>query len=95
MVLPVVCHVLLDNFCNKNSFSYLSYIARIFLYTFFNFFFESLIQTLIARCFQLHHVDGLSQSGVRQFLEAGERMARDIIPLVGKSGQTWGAVRVL
>ncbi|XP_020577725.1 endonuclease V isoform X1 [Phalaenopsis equestris] len=39
----------------------------------------------------LHHVDGLNQSEVRQFLEAEENSTKNVIPLVGKSGQTWGA----
>lgn len=39
----------------------------------------------------LHHVDGLSESGVRKLLDAKENLGKDIIPLVGNSGQTWGA----
>ncbi|KAH0450130.1 hypothetical protein IEQ34_020822 [Dendrobium chrysotoxum] len=39
----------------------------------------------------LHYVDGLTRSGVMQFLQGGESMAKDVVPLVGKSGQTWGA----
>lgn len=38
----------------------------------------------------LHHVDGLTQSGVRQHLEARENCEKDLIPLIGKSGQVWG-----
>ncbi|KAK8940546.1 hypothetical protein KSP39_PZI010613 [Platanthera zijinensis] len=39
----------------------------------------------------LHHVDGLSECGVRKLLDARENMGKDIIPLFGKSGQAWGA----
>ncbi|XP_020267086.1 endonuclease V-like [Asparagus officinalis] len=38
----------------------------------------------------LHHVDDLSQSGVRQHLEEGEICGKDLVPLIGKSGQVWG-----
>ncbi|XP_042481036.1 endonuclease V [Macadamia integrifolia] len=38
----------------------------------------------------LHHVDGLTQSGVRELLEANESCARDLIPLTGNSNYTWG-----
>ncbi|XVF10530.1 hypothetical protein REPUB_Repub07fG0190400 [Reevesia pubescens] len=41
----------------------------------------------------LHHVDGLTQSGVRKLLEAEENRAKDIITLRGSSGFIWGAVR--
>ncbi|ESR63308.1 endonuclease v [Citrus sinensis] len=38
----------------------------------------------------LHHVDGLTHSGVRQLLDAKENNNEDIIPLMGGSGSTWG-----
>ncbi|KAJ4930473.1 hypothetical protein NE237_008260 [Protea cynaroides] len=38
----------------------------------------------------LHHVDGLTQSGVKELLEANENCARDLIPLTGNSDYTWG-----
>ncbi|TYI25779.1 hypothetical protein ES332_A05G071900v1 [Gossypium tomentosum] len=41
----------------------------------------------------LHHVDGLTQSGVRKLLEAEENKAKGIITLRGNSGFIWGAVR--
>ncbi|XP_041019499.1 endonuclease V isoform X5 [Juglans microcarpa x Juglans regia] len=40
---------------------------------------------------QLHHVDGLTYSRVRQLLEAKENSTRDFITLTGCSGHTWGA----
>ncbi|XP_028108127.1 endonuclease V isoform X4 [Camellia sinensis] len=43
----------------------------------------------------LHHVDGLSQSRVRQLLEAKGNLPEDIITLSGDSGSIWGAVRDL
>ncbi|CAI0565518.1 unnamed protein product [Linum tenue] len=39
---------------------------------------------------QLHHVDGLTLSGVRQLLQAEENNDRDYITLSGYSGCTWG-----
>ncbi|THG06188.1 hypothetical protein TEA_019773 [Camellia sinensis var. sinensis] len=39
----------------------------------------------------LHHVDGLSQSRVRQLLEAKGNLPEDIITLSGDSGSIWGA----
>ncbi|RYR55094.1 hypothetical protein Ahy_A06g030338 isoform C [Arachis hypogaea] len=39
----------------------------------------------------LHHVDGLNQSRVRELLEAGENSCKDFINLVGCSGHIWGA----
>lgn len=45
--------------------------------------------------FQLHHVDGLTQSTVRQLLETKGNLGEDIITLRGDSGRTWGAVRDL
>ncbi|KAI3963655.1 hypothetical protein MKW98_021895 [Papaver atlanticum] len=39
----------------------------------------------------LHHVDGLTQSGVREFLEAEENRSKDLITLTGCSGHIWGA----
>ncbi|OVA19332.1 Endonuclease V [Macleaya cordata] len=39
----------------------------------------------------LHHVDGLTQSGVRKLLEAKENCAEDLITLTGCSGRVWGA----
>ncbi|KAH6783579.1 endonuclease V family protein [Perilla frutescens var. hirtella] len=39
----------------------------------------------------LHHVDGLTQSGVRQLLEANGNSCSDIITLIGDSGSTLGA----
>ena len=44
---------------------------------------------------QLFHVDGLTPCGVRQHLEAKDNCAKDLIPLLGKSGQVWGMVRFL
>ncbi|XP_077217002.1 endonuclease V family protein isoform X3 [Tasmannia lanceolata] len=41
----------------------------------------------------LHHVDGLTQSGVKQLIEAKENCAKDHITLTGNSGHVWGAVR--
>ncbi|KAK1316169.1 hypothetical protein QJS10_CPA05g02484 [Acorus calamus] len=38
----------------------------------------------------LHHVDGLTQSGMRQLLEASENCAKDLFFLTGNSGCTWG-----
>ncbi|CAN1217732.1 Endonuclease V [Linum perenne] len=38
----------------------------------------------------LHHVDGLTQSGVRQLLQAKENSISDFITLKGFSGCTWG-----
>jgi hypothetical protein len=42
---------------------------------------------------QLHHVDGLSYSGVRQLLEANENYSKDFVTLIGCSGHVWGVVR--
>ncbi|KAJ7958684.1 Endonuclease V-like protein [Quillaja saponaria] len=39
----------------------------------------------------LHHVDGLNQSSVRQLLEAKENNFKDFIALTGCSGKIWGA----
>ncbi|KAM0006289.1 putative deoxyribonuclease V [Helianthus debilis subsp. tardiflorus] len=39
----------------------------------------------------LHHVDGLTNSGVRELLEAEDNFNVDFIPLVGDSGNTLGA----
>ncbi|KAG6706327.1 hypothetical protein I3842_07G218300 [Carya illinoinensis] len=39
----------------------------------------------------LHHVDGLTYSRVRQLLEAKENSTRDFITLTGCSGHVWGA----
>ncbi|KAF5456632.1 hypothetical protein F2P56_026095 [Juglans regia] len=39
----------------------------------------------------LHHVDGLTYSRVRQLLEAKENSTRDFITLTGCSGHIWGA----
>ncbi|KAI4337392.1 hypothetical protein L6164_015816 [Bauhinia variegata] len=39
----------------------------------------------------LHHVDGLTQSKVRQHLGATENLDKDFITLVGCSGHAWGA----
>ncbi|XP_022731300.1 endonuclease V isoform X6 [Durio zibethinus] len=39
----------------------------------------------------LHHIDGLTQSGVRKLLEAEENRANDVITLRGSSGFIWGA----
>ncbi|KAG0480780.1 hypothetical protein HPP92_011638, partial [Vanilla planifolia] len=38
----------------------------------------------------LHHVDGLTQSGVRQLMGSRENISKDTISLAGKSGQVWG-----
>ncbi|XP_018845707.2 endonuclease V isoform X7 [Juglans regia] len=40
----------------------------------------------------LHHVDGLTYSRVRQLLEAKENSTRDFITLTGCSGHIWGAL---
>ncbi|KAH9798428.1 endonuclease v [Citrus sinensis] len=42
----------------------------------------------------LHHVDGLTHSGVRQLLDAKENNNKDIIPLMGGSGFTWGVADI-
>ncbi|PKA50662.1 deoxyribonuclease V [Apostasia shenzhenica] len=39
----------------------------------------------------LHHVDGITQSRVRQLLESRPNIEKDIISLVGESGKVWGA----
>ncbi|PIA28445.1 hypothetical protein AQUCO_06900011v1 [Aquilegia coerulea] len=39
----------------------------------------------------LHHVDGLTQSGVRKSLASEENFTRDLITLIGHTGRTWGA----
>ncbi|XP_062022263.1 uncharacterized protein LOC133738697 isoform X2 [Rosa rugosa] len=39
---------------------------------------------------KLHHVDGLTLSGVRQLLKAKEDCAEDFINLTGRSGHIWG-----
>ncbi|KAM0069693.1 putative deoxyribonuclease V [Helianthus debilis subsp. tardiflorus] len=39
----------------------------------------------------LHHVDGLTNSSVRELLEAEDNFNVDFIPLVGDSGNTLGA----
>ncbi|XP_019447497.1 PREDICTED: endonuclease V isoform X2 [Lupinus angustifolius] len=39
----------------------------------------------------LHHVDGLDQSKVRELLRAKENSSQDLITLVGSSGHVWGA----
>ncbi|KAM7267855.1 hypothetical protein ACFE04_010021 [Oxalis oulophora] len=39
----------------------------------------------------LHHVDGLTQCGVRQLLKAQENNTKDFITLTGHSGYIWGA----
>lgn len=41
---------------------------------------------------QLHHVDGLTQHGVRQLLEANGDSSSDVFTLIGDSGSTLGAV---
>ncbi|KAJ0672621.1 putative endonuclease V [Helianthus annuus] len=41
----------------------------------------------------LHHVDGLTNSRVRELLEAEDNFNVDFVPLVGDSGNTLGAVR--
>ncbi|XP_072963831.1 uncharacterized protein [Typha angustifolia] len=38
----------------------------------------------------LHHVDGLVQSEVRQYLEAGGNCHKELFSLVGQSGKVWG-----
>ncbi|XP_021889342.1 endonuclease V isoform X2 [Carica papaya] len=38
----------------------------------------------------LHHVDGLTQSGVRELLKAQENKVEDLINLTGDSGFIWG-----
>lgn len=38
----------------------------------------------------LHHVDGLTQAGVRQFLRTQENCNKDVVALVGNSGRIWG-----
>lgn len=45
--------------------------------------------------FQLHHVDGLTQSGVRELLEAKGNLTEDFIALTGYSGRTLGVVRLI
>lgn len=55
---------------------------------------ESLTSYIICN-YQLHHVDGLTMSGVKELLKAGEHSAKDFITLTGDSGRTWGMVKVL
>ncbi|XP_020526865.1 endonuclease V isoform X2 [Amborella trichopoda] len=38
----------------------------------------------------LHHVDGLTQSGVKKLLEGNTKSDGDVITLTGNSGFTWG-----
>ncbi|XP_030542387.2 endonuclease V [Rhodamnia argentea] len=38
----------------------------------------------------LHHVDGLTLSGVKQLLEAKDNFSKDLLTLTGSSGRTWG-----
>lgn len=40
-------------------------------------------------------MDGLTQCEVRKQLEEKEACEEDLIPLIGKSGQAWGMVRVV
>ncbi|XP_034682625.1 endonuclease V isoform X2 [Vitis riparia] len=42
----------------------------------------------------LHHVDGLTQSGVRELLEAKGNLTEDFIALTGYSGQTLGVADI-
>ncbi|URE42811.1 Endonuclease V [Musa troglodytarum] len=42
----------------------------------------------------LHHIDGLTQSAVRQSLEARENYDKDLIFLTGKSGKSWGVADI-
>ncbi|XP_049932286.1 uncharacterized protein LOC116246662 isoform X3 [Nymphaea colorata] len=39
----------------------------------------------------LHHVDGLTESGVRQVLRSQNRSSDEVIMLTGNSGKIWGA----
>ncbi|KAF8035083.1 hypothetical protein BT93_C1189 [Corymbia citriodora subsp. variegata] len=38
----------------------------------------------------LHHVDGLTLSGVKQLLEAKDSFSKDLLTLTGSSGRIWG-----
>lgn len=38
----------------------------------------------------LHHVDGLTLSGVKQLLEAKDNFSKDLLTLTGSSGRIWG-----
>lgn len=44
---------------------------------------------------QLHHVDGLTLSGVKQLLEAKDNFSKDLLTLTGSSGRICGVVRIL
>ncbi|KAK6237171.1 hypothetical protein SCA6_012508 [Theobroma cacao] len=43
----------------------------------------------------LHHVDGLTRSGVKELLEAEENRTKDLITLRGSSGFIWGVSTIL
>lgn len=45
--------------------------------------------------YQLHHVDGLTLSGVKQLLAAKDNLSKDLLTLTGSSGRIWGVVRIL
>lgn len=42
---------------------------------------------------QLHHVDGLTNLEVRHVASESNLQAGDAVPLIGSTGQIWGAVR--
>ncbi|KAJ4826145.1 hypothetical protein Tsubulata_030552 [Turnera subulata] len=39
----------------------------------------------------LHHVDGLTHTGLRQLIESKENSGEDFVTLIGRSGFIWGA----
>ncbi|XP_038696906.1 endonuclease V isoform X2 [Tripterygium wilfordii] len=43
----------------------------------------------------LHHVDGLTQSGVIQLLKAKESSGEEFVTLMGRSGRTWGVADII
>jgi hypothetical protein len=44
---------------------------------------------------QLHHVDGLTNLEVRNVVAKSNLQAGDVVPLIGSTGQVWGAVSYL
>jgi hypothetical protein len=50
---------------------------------------------LSAYVMQLHHVDGLTNLEVRNVVAKSNLQAGDVVPLIGSTGQVWGAVSYL
>jgi hypothetical protein len=46
---------------------------------------------LSAYVMQLHHVDGLTNLEVRNVVAKSNLQAGDVVPLIGSTGQVWGA----